>query len=60
MRFVRSLTGVTLRDHIRSEDLRRREIQEMVSEIQEYQHKWKNHVLRMSEVRLPRKLQYKT
>jgi hypothetical protein len=57
MQFIRSLTGVTFRDRIKSEDLRNRwRVQEMVQEIQNYQSKCMQHVLRMPVNRLPRKL----
>jgi hypothetical protein len=61
MKSVRSLTGITLRDRIKSEDLRNRwRVYEMVQEVQNYQFKWMQHALRMPANRLPRKLrQYK-
>ena len=57
MRFLRSLTGVTLRDRIKSEEWN---VEEMIDDIQNYQLKWNQHVLRMPENRIPRKaLQYR-
>jgi hypothetical protein len=57
MKFIHSLTGVTLRDRIKIEDLRNRwRVHEMVQEVQNYQFKWMQHVLRMPANRLPRKL----
>jgi hypothetical protein len=57
MTFIRSLTAVTLRDGIKSEDLRNRwRVHEMVQEVQNYQFKWMQHVLRMPANRPPRKL----
>ncbi|KAJ4451434.1 hypothetical protein ANN_02896 [Periplaneta americana] len=46
MRFLRSLTGVTLRDRIRSEDIRNQwEVEEMTADVQHYQRKWRNYLL---------------
>jgi hypothetical protein len=57
MEFIHSLTGVTLRDRIKSEDLRNRwRVHKMVQEVQNYQFKWMQHVLRMPANSLPRKL----
>jgi hypothetical protein len=57
MELVRSLTAVTLRDRIKSEDLRNRwRVHEMFEEDQNYQCKGMQHVLRMPANRLPRKL----
>jgi hypothetical protein len=57
MELIRSLTVVTLRDGIKSEDLRNRwRVHEMVQEVQNYQFKWMQHVLRTPANRLPRKL----
>jgi hypothetical protein len=57
MKFGRSFTGVNLRDRIKSEDLRNRwRVYEMVQEVQNYQFKRMQHVLRMPANRLPRKL----
>jgi hypothetical protein len=43
------LTGVTLRDRIKSEDLRDRwRVYEMVQEVQNCQFKWMQHVLRFA------------
>ena len=60
LRFLCSLSGVTLRDRIKSENIRKqRKVEEIIDDIQNYQQKWNQHVLRMSENRLPRKsLQY--
>ena len=56
MRFLRSLSGVTLRDRIKSEEIRKYwKVEEMIDNIQNYQLKWNQHVLRMPENRLPRK-----
>jgi hypothetical protein len=57
MKFIRSLTGVTLRDRIKSEDLRNRwRVHEMVQEVQNYKFKRTQHVLRMPANLLPLKL----
>jgi hypothetical protein len=57
MKFTRPLTGVTLRDRTKSEDLRNRwRVNEMVQQVQNYQFKWMQHVLRMPDNHLPRKL----
>jgi hypothetical protein len=55
MTFMRSLCGVTRRDRLRSIDLRTQlgEIN-IVEEIEQYQKKWKEHVLRMPLPRYPR------
>ena len=60
MRFLRSLSRVTLRDRIKSENIRKQwKVEEIIDDIQNYQQKWNQHVLRMPENRLPRKsLQY--
>jgi hypothetical protein len=55
--FIRSLTAVTLRDRIESEDLRNRwRVHEMVQEFQNCRCKWMQHVLRMPANRRTRKL----
>ena len=61
MRFLRSLSGVTLRDMVKSEEIRKKwKVKEMIDDIQNYQLKWNQLVLRMPENRLPRKaLQYR-
>ena len=61
MRFQRSLSSVTLRHRIKSEEIRKNwKIEEMIDDIQNYQLKWNLHVLRMPENILPRKaLQYR-
>ena len=60
MRFLRSLTGIALRDQIRSKEIRnQRKVEEMAAEIQQYWHKWRNHILRMSEHHLPKRLSYR-
>jgi hypothetical protein len=54
MRFLRSVLGVSLRDKMRSEDVRKQlNTERMVEEIQEYQKKWHNYVERMPPERLP-------
>jgi hypothetical protein len=55
------LSGVTLRERIKSEEIRKRwKVEEMIDDIQDYQLKWNQHVLRMPENRIPRKaLQYR-
>jgi hypothetical protein len=54
MRFLRSVFGVSLRDTIRGEDVRKQlNTERMVEEIQEYQNKWHNHVERMPPEHLP-------
>ena len=60
MRFLRSLSGVTLRDRIKSEEIRKNwNVEEMIGDIQNYQLKWNQHVLSIPENRVPRKaLQY--
>ena len=59
MTFLRSLTSVTLRVSIRSEEIRNQwEVEEMAAEVQHYQHKWRNHILRMPEHRLPKRILY--
>ena len=60
MRFLRSLSGVALRDRIKSEKIRKQwKVEEIIDDIQKYQQKWNQHVLWMPENRLPRKsLQY--
>jgi hypothetical protein len=46
--------GVSLRDKIRSENVRKQiNTERMVEEIQEYQKKWHSHVDRMPPERLP-------
>jgi hypothetical protein len=58
---LRSLSGVTLRDRIKSEEIRKNwNVEEMLDGIQDYQLKWKQHVLRMLENKIPLKaLQYR-
>ena len=55
------MSGVTLRDSIRSEEIRKKwNVEEMIDDIQKYQLKWNERVLRMPENRIPRKvLQYR-
>ena len=54
MRFLLSLSGVTLRDRIKSEEIRKKlYVEEMIHDIQTYQLKWNQHVLRMPENRIP-------
>jgi hypothetical protein len=54
MTFMRSLRGVTRRDRLRNIDLRT-QLGELtiVEEIEQYQKKWKEHVLRMPPPRYP-------
>ena len=61
MRFLRSLSGVTLRDRIKREKIRKQwKVEEIRDDIKNYQQKWNQHVIRMPENRLPRKsLKYK-
>ena len=61
MTILRSMSGVTLRNRIKSEEVRKKwNVAEMIDDIQNYQLKWNQHVLRMSENRIPRKaLQYR-
>jgi hypothetical protein len=61
MRFLRSLSRVTLRDWIKSERIGKKwKVEEIIDDIQNYQQKWNQHVLRMPENKLPRKaLQYR-
>ena len=61
MRFIRSLIGVTLRDRIKGEEVRKKwNVEEMIEDIQNYQLKWNQQVLRMPENRMPCKgLQYR-
>ena len=50
MRFLRSLSGVTLRDSIKSEKFRKQwKVEEITDDIQNYQQEWNQHVLRMPE-----------
>ena len=60
MRFLRSVSGVALRDRIKDEKIRNQcKAEEIADDIQNYQQKWNQHALRMQENRLPRKsLQY--
>jgi hypothetical protein len=54
MKFIRYQTGVTLRDRIKSEDMRNRwRVHGMVQEVQNYQSRRMQHVLRMPANRLP-------
>ena len=60
MGILRSLSGVTLRDRIKSEEIRKKwNVEEMIANIQNYQLKWNQHVLKMPENTIPLKaLQY--
>jgi hypothetical protein len=60
MRFLRSSSGVTLRDRIKSEEfIKEWKVEEIIDDIQNYKLKWNQHVLRMPENRiLHRALQY--
>jgi methyl coenzyme M reductase subunit D len=54
MRFLRAIAGVTLRDRIRNEDVRKRlQTGNVVEDIKQYQRKWLEHVERMSPEHLP-------
>jgi hypothetical protein len=56
MIFLRSLSGVTLRDRIKGEKIRKQwKVEEIIDDIQNYKQKWNQHVLRIRENRLPRK-----
>jgi hypothetical protein len=45
MRFLRAVAGITLRDRIRSEDVRKRlQMGNVVEDIKQYQRKWLEHV----------------
>ena len=45
MRFLRSSSGVTLRDRIKSEEIRKKwNVEEMIDDIQNYQLKQNQHV----------------
>ena len=56
MIFLRSLSGITLRDRIKSEKIRKQwKVEEIIDDIQNDPHKWKQNVLRMPENRLPHK-----
>ena len=53
MRFLHSLSEVTLRDRIKSEKIRKQlKVEENIYDIQNYQQNWNQHVLRMLENRL--------
>lgn len=55
MRFLRHTLGVTLRDRMRSEDIRKElKTTNMVEEIHTYQQQWYMHVQRMPPDRFPR------
>jgi hypothetical protein len=50
------LSGVTLRDRIKSEEIRKKwKVEEMIDDIQNYELRWNQHVLRMPEKRMPHK-----
>ena len=50
MRFLHSLSGVTLRDRIKSEEfIKEWKVEEIIDDIQNYKLKWNQHVLRMPE-----------
>jgi hypothetical protein len=54
MRFLRTVAGVTLRDRIRSEDVKKiLQTGNVVEDIKQYQRKWLEHVERMSPEHLP-------
>jgi hypothetical protein len=54
MKFLRAVAGVTLRDKIRSADVRKRlQTRNAVEDIKQYQRKWLEYVERMSPKRLP-------
>ena len=49
MRFLRSSSGFTLRGKIKSEDITKNcKVEKIIDDIQIYQQKWNQHVLRMS------------
>ena len=53
MRFLCSFNGVTLRDKIKSENIRKQwKVEEIIDDIQNNQQKWNQHVLRIPENRL--------
>ena len=56
-----SLRGVTLRDRMKSKEIRKKwKAEEMIGDTQNYQLKWNQHVLRIPESSIPRKaLQYR-
>ena len=56
-----SLSGVALRDRITSEKIRKQwKVEKIIDDIQNYQQKWNQHVLRMPKNRIPRNaLQYR-
>ena len=60
-KIIESLSGVTLRDRIKSEEIRKKwKVEVMIDDIQNYQLKWNQQDLRMPENILPRKaLQYR-
>ena len=56
MRFLKRLHGVSLRDRVRSADIRNELDLEsgIVEDVVQYQNNWKGHVNRMSSDRLPK------
>ena len=59
IRVLRLLSVVTLRDRIKSEEIRKKwNAEEMIDDIQNYQLKWNQHALRMPENRIPQKDQF--
>jgi hypothetical protein len=55
MKFLRHLQGITKLDKEKNESIRRKTgAQNIVKEIKQYQQKWRQHVQRMDENRLPR------
>ena len=60
MRYLRSLSDVTLRDSIKSEEITKNwKVEEIIDDIKNCHLKWNQDVLRMPENRIPRKaLQY--
>jgi hypothetical protein len=54
MRFRRAVAGVTLRDRIKSEDVRKRlQTGNVVEDVKQYQRKWLEHVERIFPEHLP-------
>ena len=62
MRFLRSIAGYTLRDHIRSEVIRESlEVENILEVIKKYRVSWREHVRRMPDSRIPKAIwEYET
>lgn len=57
MKFLRGCLGVTKRDRLRNEDIRNLlEIYELNNKVDDYRQTWKDHVNRMNNERLPKKI----